>query len=303
MKKTTALTLALLLAFFAALPAAAELPLPEDRVPGSMTRGRLAEGGRTETVTYRTRDYAGDLHEYEKQANVYLPPDYDPSRPYDVLILCHGIGGSKDEWGLNDPLSPVRAIADNLFLEGEAVPFIIVSPDGRAGESFINDSARTAAFYVFGQELRNDLIPFIDSRYSTYAGPVSEGYDPAASREHRAMAGLSMGGMQTVNIGLCECLDLFAWFGAFSAAPTTRTAASIASCLSGRNERVRLFYSLCGTGDKVAYPSAAAAAKGLPALCPLFTDGENFLWQELPGGHDFYIWRLGLYNFAKMIFK
>ena len=95
-----------------------------------------------------------------------------------------------------------------------------------------------------GQELRNDLIPYIDTHYATYAdcervtadtentqtdtadggentGETTASYDLSASRSHRAMAGLSMGGMQTINIGMCECLDIISYFGAFSAAPTS----------------------------------------------------------------------------------
>lgn len=303
MKKTVSFFLLFLLLSAFLLPASAEIISPDWKIPGEMTRGRLQEGGRVEVITYQTRDYAGDLHEYQKEANVYLPPDYDENKQYDVLILCHGIGGSKDEWELNNPLSKNRALCDNLFLEKAAVPFIIVTPNGRAGNQFADDNAKTYSFYLFGQELRNDLIPFIDQHYSTYADYTSPDYDISASREHRAMAGLSMGGMQTINIGLCECADLFAWFGAFSAAPTSYPAAKIASVLNGREETIRLFYSVCGTGDKVAYQSACAAAKDLPRLCPCFEEGKNYLWQELAGGHDFYIWRVGLYNFARMIFR
>ena len=68
------------------------------------------------------------------------------------------------------------------------------------------------------------MIPYIEANYSTYV----DADDMSLSREHRAMAGLSMGGMQTINIGIGECIDLFSYFGAFSAAPTSNPAAKTA---------------------------------------------------------------------------
>ena len=123
-----------------------------------------------------------------------------------------------------------------------------------------------------------------------------------ASRTHRAMAGLSMGGMQTINIGMCECLDLFSWFGAFSAAPTSYNSAKIASVVKDSEYTVDFFYNICGTEDNIAYWAASAAAKDLPDKCDLFVPNENFMWQERSGGHDFNIWYLGFYNFAQIAF-
>ncbi|MBO4782699.1 MAG: hypothetical protein J5522_09895, partial [Lachnospiraceae bacterium] len=129
------------------------------------------------------------------------------------------------------------------------------------------------------------------------------GYDLTLAREHRAMAGLSMGGMQTINIGICECLDVFSWFGAFSAAPTSYAASKVASAVKDSEYSVDFFYNICGTNDNIAYASAKAAAKTLPTISDDFTAEENFLWQERAGGHDFNIWYLGLYNFAQIAFK
>lgn len=272
-------------------------------VPSKYTSLCKAGAGTVEVITYTTYNYSGDMGEYEKKANVYLPADYDPSRPYNVLFLCHGIGGSKDEWEFNKVNGKARCIMDNLVWYGDIESFIIVTPDGRSGHNMKNDQEKMMAFYQFGKELRNDLIPYIDSHYSTYAEYSEEGYDLTAAREHRAMAGLSMGGMQTINIGLCECVDLIAWFGAFSAAPTSYTASVIGSKLKDCEYPIRFFYSICGTNDNVAYAAAAAAAKGLPAVCDRFVDGENFMWHEMPGSHTFYIWNIGFYNFAQLIFR
>ena len=259
-----------------------------DRIPEAY-RVIVKDGGTIEHITYESKNYYGDGQTKEKKANVYLPAGYDKSKKYKVLYLMHGIGGDENEWGMKDDQSLIKKIMDNLTVKGDIEPFIIVTPNGRSG-SDLDPNKTYLAFYKFGEELRNDLIPYMDSHYSTYA-----------DRDHRAMAGLSMGGMQTINIGICECLDLISYFGAFSAAPTSYEAAKVAQVLD-RNEKlpVHYFYNICGTEDSIAYGAHAAAAKLLPRLTDRLTEGENFRWQEQGGGHDFGIWNLGFYNFAKV---
>ena len=274
-----------------------------DMVLPKYTALRTGEGsGTIERITYTTYDYAGDGSEYTKEANVYLPADYSEDKKYNVMILMHGIGGSEDEWGMNKSTSRVKAIMDNLGYYGDVEPFIVVTPNGRAGKKGGEKGSGYQSFYLFGQELRNDLIPYIDSHYSTYAD-YEEGYDLSAARDHRAIAGLSMGGMQTINIGIGECLDMFSYFGAFSAAPTSNIASKTASIIEDSEYPVNFFYNICGLQDRTAYSSASAAAKTLPAICDKFVDGENFMWQEIDGGHDFHIWYLGFYNFAQLAFQ
>lgn len=270
-------------------------------VPPKYTALRTDEGGVIERITYTAHDYAGDGHEITKEANVYLPYGYSEDKKYNVLYLMHGIGGNEDEWGMNKSTSRVKAIMDNLAYYGDIEGFIVVTPNGRAAEPG-SENAGTESFYLFGQELRNDLIPYIESHYSTYADYDESGYDMAASRDHRAMAGLSMGGMQTINIGIGECIDLFAYFGAFSAAPTSNPAAKTAGLLKDSEYDIRYFYNICGLQDRIAYTAHSAAAKTLPSVSHKFTDGENYMWQELDGQHDFRIWYLGFYNFAQLAF-
>lgn len=260
--------------------------------------------GTLEEITYTTKDYFGDGAAIEKKAFVYLPADYSADRKYNVLYLMHGIGGSEREWGMVDRNSKVKCIMDNLISKGEIEPFIIVTPNGRSGKDFADPNSDYNSFYLFGQELRNDLIPYIDSHYSTYGEYSEDGYDLTAARDHRAMAGLSMGGMQTTNIGMCECLDILSYFGAFSAAPTTYNASRIAQELKKFEEYpIHYYYAICGKQDGVAYSPARAAVNGLPDLTDKLTDGVNFKWQEVTGQHDFNVWYLGFYNFANIVFK
>ncbi|MCR5521566.1 MAG: MarR family transcriptional regulator [Lachnospiraceae bacterium] len=263
--------------------------------------------GTVEKFTYTTKDYAGDGSDLEKEAFIYLPIGYDGTKKYNVLFLLHGIGGSIHEWGLNSAeSSKVCTMMDNLTNKGEIEPFIIVTPNGRSGKEYKSTSFDVMAlFYEFGKELRNDLIPYIDANYSTY-GTKADGTaeDPEEARKHRACAGLSMGGMQTINIGMCECMDLFGYFGTYSAAPTSYEGAKIAEILDKDfpNEQIYFSYNICGTDDTTALASAVAAVKGLDAKTDRLEDHVNYLWQERPGGHGWDIWYLGFYNSARLFF-
>lgn len=274
-------------------------------IPTKYSSRRFKQCGTIEHITYPSYDYFGDGSALEKPANVYLPYGYDETKQYNVLYLMHGIGGDENEWGMVGNTSQIKMIMDNLIFNGDIEPFIVVTPNGRSGADFANKSADYNSFYEFGKELRNDLIPYIESHYATYGKAGEDGYDMKADREHRAMAGLSMGGMQTINIGMCECLDIIGWFGAFSAAPTSYPAADVVKKIDGQfpDEEIKYFYNICGTDDNIAYQSSSTAAKNLPQLSDRFQDGENYMWQELRGGHDFRIWYLGFYNFAQLAFK
>ena len=307
-----------------------------DKIPIKYINLRVTDCGKIEKITYTSHDYFGDGSEVEKAANVYLPAGYDPEKQYNVLYLMHGIGGDESEWGMTGSTSRVKCIMDNLSYYGDIESFIVVTPNGRSAANHAANGSDYNSFYVFGQELRNDLMPYIESHYSTYASAAlaEAGLDAITnqtgdaeadktayatqkanidkdavnkalqdSRDHRAMAGLSMGGMQTINIGIGECVDVISYFGAFSAAPTSNPVAKTNSILKDNTYPIHYSYNICGTEDGIAYASASAAAKTLPSVCDQFVDGENFMWQELPGNHDFNIWYLGFYNFAQIAFK
>ncbi len=274
-----------------------------DSIPVKYLSLQLLEAGRIEQISYTAHDYFGDGGEITKNANVYLPYGYSEDKKYNVLYLMHGIGGDENEWGMTGSASKVKLIMDNLIYNGDIEPFIVVTPNGRSSSNHAANGSDYNSFYVFGQELRNDLISYIEKNYSTYGEYDENGYDLSDARAHRAMAGLSMGGMQTINIGIGECVDVFGYFGAFSAAPTSNTADKTAGILEDNPYEIYYFYNICGTEDNIAYASASAAAKSLPEACPQFDPDKNFMWQELKGGHDFKIWYLGFYNFAQIAFS
>ncbi len=278
--------------------------LESKMIPVRYTKFNALSMGKVEEIKYQTYDYYGDGAELTKSAFIYLPPNYDESRQYNVLYLMHGIGGSEREWGMTGSMSKVKLMMDNLIAYGDIEPFIVVTPNGRSSADFANTDADFNSFYVFGQELRNDLIPYIEENYATYGEYHADGYDVTAARDHRAMAGLSMGGMQTINIGIGECLDMISWYGAFSAAPTSNPAAVTAEKLAAYPEEydIHYFYNICGLSDGVALSSHKNAIQGLCDQTDRLADGENFMWQEVSGAHDFQVWYLGFYNFAQLVF-
>ncbi len=258
----------------------------ETGIPSAYTVS-CPRGGTTGTFTYMARDRFQEDVTYEKTAGIYLPAGYDENSVYDLLILCHGIGGSEKEWGLAGGDSRAKNILDNLIDRGEIRPLVVVTPDGRAGHTEDNSSA----FYAFDLELREDLLPFLQAHYAV----------DTTDRSRCAMAGLSMGAMQTINLGIGKCLDLFSAFGAFSACPTTSPAAVTAAVLNSHAEYpVRVFYSICGLQDQIALYSADNATMGLMEKTGSFTE-DNCIIQHVPGGHDFGVWHLGLYNFLRLI--
>ena len=131
-------------------------------------------------------------------------------------------------------------LLDNLIADGKAEPMIIVMPNGRVQKNDRaegNIFAAAPAFAAFEQDLLDDVIPAIESRYSV-----------ATDREHRAIAGLSMGGGQSLNFGLMH-LDKSAWIGAFSAAPNTKPAGQLLATPSDAKARLRLLWLSCGKKD------------------------------------------------------
>lgn len=219
-----------------------------------------------------------------RKALVYTPPEYSLDREYPVLYLLHGIGGDETEWQRN---GAPETILDNLYADGKLVPMIVVMPNGRAqpndraeGDVF----ASAPAFAVFERDLLADLIPFVESHYRA-----------KRDREHRALAGLSMGGGQSLNFGLAH-LDTFAWIGAFSAAPNTKMPEDLLPEPKKAAGALRLLWISCGDRDNLIFISQRTHRY-------LDEKGVAHIWHVDSGGHDFAVWRNDLYHFAQRIFR
>ena len=221
-----------------------------------------------------------------RKANVCLPPGYSPDKKYPVLYLLHGIGGDETEWLRFD--SP-NVVLDNLLADGKAVPMIIVLPNGRAladdtpGKNVFSPE-KAAGFAKFERDLLDCLIPAIQAKYSTLT-----------DREHRALAGLSMGGGQTFNFGFGH-LDTFAWLGAFSAAPNTRPPAELVPDPAAARAQLKLIYISCGNKDGLINFS-----QGVHRY--LKEHDVPHLWNVDDHAHDPATWGSNLYHFAQLIFR
>lgn len=221
-----------------------------------------------------------------REALLYTPPGYNREQEYPVLYLLHGIGGDEKEWlnGANPQI-----ILDNLYAAGKLQPMLVVMPNGRAmtddrpvGNIFSDD--KIAAFSRFEDDLLDDLIPFIEHNY-----PVLKG------SENRAIAGLSMGGGQSLNFGLGN-LDIFGWVGAFSAAPNTKQPEELISNPDKAKEDLKLLFISCGDQDNLLNISKRTHDY-------LFKKSIPHIYYLEPGGHDFKVWKNGLYMFSQFLFK
>src|SRR5262245_17549626 len=185
--------------------------------------------GKLETVEYDSTTVG-----VKRKAQVYTPPGYSKEKKYPVLYLLHGIGGTEAEWTRG---GVANVIMDNLYADKKTVPMIVVLPNGRAGKDVGPRDPfpkQGPAFAAFEKDLLKDLIPFIEKTYSV-----------KADRESRALAGLSMGGGQSLNFGLNN-LDTFAWVGGFSSAPNTRSPATLIKDHAEAAKKLRLLYVSCG---------------------------------------------------------
>ncbi len=231
-------------------------------------------------------EYDSGVTGTRRRANVYLPPGYSTDQKYPVLYLLHGIGGDENEW---IRFASPHVILDNLIAQNAATPMIIVIPNGRAiaddragGEMFSRE--KVAGFAAFERDLLDHLIPAVQAAFSTHT-----------DREHRAIAGLSMGGGQTLNFGLGN-LDTFSWIGAFSSAPNTRPDGELLRDPAAAREKIRLLYLSCGNKDGLMNVSQRVRAL-------LKANDIPHIWQVDDFGHDAPHWAHNLHHFAQRIFR
>lgn len=235
--------------------------------------------GKLEMIEYESKTVGTT-----RKMQVYTPPGYSADKKYPVLYLLHGIGGDETEW---QRFATPDVLLDNLIADGKAVPMIIVMPNGRAQKNDRaegNVYAAAPAFAAFERDLLDDVIPAIESRYSTYT-----------DREHRALAGLSMGGGQSLNFGLGH-LDTFAWVGGFSSAPNTKPPAELVPDPAAAKEQLKLLFLSCGNKDGLF-----GISQGVHTY--LKEQGVPHIWHVDEHAHDPIHWRNSLYHFAQLLFK
>jgi enterochelin esterase-like enzyme len=256
-------------------PSVKEAPKGFDVVKADIPHGKI------DTISYASQTVGTT-----RRALIYTPPGYTKKKKYPVLYLLHGIGGDEKEW-LNGGHPEV--ILDNLYAEGKVEPMIVVMPNGRAmkddrATGNIMAPDKVQAFATFEKDLLNDLIPFIEKTF-----PVLK------DREHRAIAGLSMGGGQSLNFGLGN-LDKFAWVGGFSSAPNTKRPEELVPNPEEATKKLKLLWISCGDNDGLITFSKRTHDY-------LYEKGVPHIYYIEPGVHDFKVWKNGLYMFSQFLFK
>jgi enterochelin esterase-like enzyme len=231
---------------------------------------------------------AGDDRDYY----VYTPPGYDArtKNPYPVLYLLHGFSDDASGW---TAVGRAHVILDNLIAQGKARPMIVVMPLGYGTMEMVqhgwgvwsNTELRDRNFAKFREALLAEVMPRVESQYAV-----------SKDRTARAVAGLSMGGAESLLTGL-NAIDKFAWIGAFSAGGFPEDLAQdFPSLNADAAQRLRLLWIACGTEDRLIAPN-----RNLRTW--LKSRGVPVKEIETPGAHTWMVWRRNLAEFASLLFR
>jgi len=217
---------------------------------------------------------------------IYTPPDYaKTTRRYPVLYLLHGSNDTAAGWTM---AGNANFVLDNLLADGKAQPMIVVMPFGHATPFGVpvppggvtNDA-------LFEEYVLKDVIPTVEARYRVSPG-----------RENRAIAGLSMGGGQSLRIGLAH-LDLFSAVASFSGAVPTDFETRFAPLLQdskSTNQKIKTFFIGCGQQDSIF-----SRSKNLSELLTKYQ--VKHIFHPIDGVHNYTVWRKYLAEYAPMLFR
>jgi enterochelin esterase-like enzyme len=251
-------------------------------VPGDFSETRDVPHGTVGRVRY----VATTLNDARREMYVYTPPGYEKgSGRYPVLYLIHGGGDTAVSWST---VGRANDILDNLLAGKKAVPMIVVMPSGwtpSGGQVMTSDAMKDP----FNNELLKDIIPFVETSYRTLNSP-----------DKRALSGLSMGGIQTLNIGLHN-LGTFRYVAVMSSGWTTEQDREFfykneADKIPKYNAALKLFWWGWGETD-------IARANGLAVIEKFKSAGVKIETRESPGGHTWDNWRLYLHEVAPKLFR
>lgn len=223
---------------------------------------------------------------------VYTPPGYDPAArtAYPVLYLLHGFSDDASGW---TAVGRAHMILDNLIAQGKAKPMLVVMTLGygapeivsRAGGALRDPSIRSRNYDRFRDALFSEVIP-----------QVEKSYRASKDRKNRAIAGLSMGGAESLYVGL-NAIDRFAWVGAFSSGGLGEDYEKTFSKLDAKSaSQLQLLWIACGTEDRLI--EANRKMKDW-----LKSKDVKFTPVETPGAHTWMVWRRNLSEFAPLLFR
>jgi enterochelin esterase-like enzyme len=228
----------------------------------------------------------------ERDFYVYTPPGYDPNarKQYPVLYLLHGFSDDASGW---TEVGRAHVILDNLIAQGKAKPMLIVMPLGYGAPEIVvpnfagfrDPDLRQRNYDRFRDALLTEVIPAVEKAYRI-----------SKDRSSRAIAGLSMGGTESLFVGL-NALDRFAWVGAFSSGGLSdEFNTTFPKLNSNANSQLRLLWIACGTEDRLIDSSRRFRDW-------LQSKGVRHIGVETPGGHTWMVWRRYLATFVPMLFQ
>lgn len=268
-------------------------------VPYKFDKEECSQSGSLIEFEYETKAYATDERTVARSILVYLPADYQEDQQYDILYLMHGTGDNQTSWLQENPSN--KRVLDHMIAEGAVKPLIVVTPTFYVEDDCADDLDRLT--YSFAQELRQDLVPAVESHFSTYADGT-DAKSLIASRDHRAFAGLSRGAVTMYHSALCGSLDYFSYFGAFSG---SRTSAEYFKQTIQSEEfkdyPINYLYLTSGNMD-FALPGQISDYQALLEIEPRLQEGENTSFDVFPMRyHSWGNWHISLYNFLQHLFK
>ena len=274
MRRLTALLLALSASLVLARP---DTDAPDKPAPKGFDKKRdKIERGKIETVEYDSKSTGS-----KRKMVIYTPPGYSKETKYPVLYLLHGAGDDETGWRKK---GSADVILDNLHAAKKVVPMVVVMPNGfarKAGEKKGAKGKFRGSIETFQNDLLKDVIPYVEKHYSVQA-----------DADHRAIAGLSMGGGQALRVGL-KNLDTFAYVGGFSSALFGAT--DLIPDADGA-KKLRLLWVSCGDKDRLLDGSkkfhTALQEKKVPHV-----------WYQEAGAHTWPVWKNDLYLIAQKLFR
>lgn len=267
-------------------------------VPSALDTTECEHKGTLEKLDYKTKAYATDKREVNKSAYVYLPYGYDNSKQYNILYLMHGTGDNEEYWLKKFEYNKI--MVDNMIDKGIINPLIIVTPT-----FYVENDCKgnlDPLTYSFKDELRNDLMPAVESKYSTHAATADDAAFKA-SRAHRAFAGLSRGAVTTLHSVVCGSLDYFSSFGTFSASRTDVEDYKKANLADGTKDlTIDCWYVASGAFD-FGFKSQWSDWNAIVKADTRLVAGQNTFFDNYPMRyHSMGNWHLALYNFLLKVF-
>jgi enterochelin esterase family protein len=223
---------------------------------------------------------------------VYTPPGYDEkaAKRYPVLYLLHGYSDDATAW---PTAGRANVILDNLIARGQAKPMVVVMPLGYGNLAIVTNGWAKVGDPVLWQQ---NVDKFTEILLREIIPQVEKTYRVAKDREFRAIAGLSMGGTESLETGLNHP-DRFAWVGSFSAGGmSTNYAAQFPGLDRKAGDKLRLLWIACGRDDRLI--------RNNRAYCEWLKSKDiHYTWVETPGAHTFNVWRRNLGDFAPLLFQ